>query len=309
MTDERDHTDEHAAIVERLRDALRDRAETIEPSPDGLRHIEEELMSNQTDDAPASSQGPGRLRPWLIGGGAVAAAVLLVVIGLVVTNEDDEEPVVADSTTSTTEATTTTPTSTSTTTTPADAFPPDVDPYGVAYPSPLSSQRFESPDAAAQSYATQVLGFTELELGEFQQGDSRSGEIEITDRPGNAVTTIILRQMEDDTWYVLASVATDIAVSTPAAGDAVTSPFTTSGEALAFEGTVDVLVRTQDDPMPLGEGFVTGSGTPPAGPFEGTIEFDAPTEETPGILIYRTLSAEDGHVLQASSFPVRLTPG
>lgn len=303
MTEPNDHDTE-----DRLRAALAARADSIEPSPDGLTRIEEAVMDDQptttTDDAPSDT------RKWWIGGGAVAAAVLLVIIGLVVTSEDDDEGVVADTTTteptSTTEATTTTA---ETTTTEADPFASPVDPYGVAFPGPGTSQRFDSPDAAARSFATQVLEFTELEVGEFLQGDSRSGEIEITDRPGNPTTVVLLRQMEDDSWYVLGSVATDITVDTPAAGDAIGQRFDTTGEALAFEGTVEVLVRAQNDPMPLGEGFVTGSGVPPAGPFEGTIELDTvPDEDTPGIAIYRTLSAEDGHVQQATSFPVRITP-
>ena len=112
--------------------------------------------------------------------------------------------------------------------------------------------------------------------------------------------------MEDDTWFVLGSQTEDITVDAPAARDDVSSPFETTGEALAFEGTVDVIVRTQDDPALIGEGFVTGSGTPPAGPFEGSIEFEPPSADTAGIVVYRVLSAEDGHVVQATSFPVRL---
>ena len=90
----------------------------------------------------------------------------------------------------------------------------------------------------------------------------------------------------------------------------LTSPFSTTGEALAFEGTVDVVVLASTDlSAPIGEGFVTGSGTPPAGPFEGEISFTAPAEDTPGIIVFRTRSAEDGHVEQATSIPVTLLAG
>lgn len=249
-------------------------------------------------------------RKWLYGGLSAAAVVILLVVGLVVLGDDgDDTGVVADSTTSTTDTTTPTTDTTTTSTTTEPPFQPDVDAFAVAYPSPLTSQRFESAESAAQSYANDVLGFTELIVGEFRAGDSRSGEVPITDREGGPETTVLVRQMEDDTWYVLASITEDITVDTPTAGDAITSPFETTGTALAFEGTVDVLVRAQDDPEVLGEGFVTGSGTPPAGPFEGSIEFSRPAEETPGIVVYRELSAEDGHVRKATSFPVRLRPG
>lgn len=296
-----DPTPESTDVERRLRAALSDRAARIRPSTDGLDRIEEKLMEERTQDN----------RKWLYGGLSAAAVVLLVVVGIVVLGgDDDESPVVADSST-TTETTTTTSTSTTTdttTTTTEAPFQPDVDAFSVAYPSPTSSQRFETPESAAQSYAMEVLGFTELVPGDFQAGDSRSGEVPVTDREGGPETTILVRQMEDDTWFVLASVTEEITVDTPTAGDELSSPFETTGSALAFEGTVDVLVRSQDDPAILGEGFVTGSGTPPPGPFEGSIEFSPPTEETPGIVIYRELSAEDGHVRKATSFPVRLQP-
>ena len=296
--------DDHRAVEDRLRAALADRAAHIEPSPDGLDRIEEELMS----EAPTNTS-----RRWIIGGLSAAAAVLLVVVGLVVLADDDEQGIVADSTSSTTEATSSTttegPTTTTEGTTTTTVFTPEVDPYDVAFPPPTTSRRFDSPGPAAQAYASEILGFTELEMGEYLAGDNRSGEIEISDRPGGQVTVVFLRQMEDDTWFVLGSSNSDINVDRPTAMGSVASPFTTSGTALAFEGTVDVLVLAQDDPEPLGEGFVTGSGTPPPGPFEGEISFTAPAGDTAGILVYRTRSAEDGHVQQATSFRVRLLAG
>lgn len=283
----------HEPAEARLRAALVAHAETIEPSRDGLERIEERLMTRSTSPT---------TRRWLLGGGAVAAALLLGAVAFVVTDEDDAG-VATDSTSTTT--TTVDPTTTTTTEAP---FTTDVDPAAVAYPGPLTSQRFDSPDAVVANYARDVLGFTEFVQSDFREGDSRSGEVPVSDREGGPETVILVRQMEDDTWFVLGSVATDITVDSPEAGDGISSPFETSGQALAFEGTVEVIVRTQDDPTPIGEGFVTGSGVPPAGPFEGEIEFTPPPEATSGIIVYRTLSAEDGHVLQATSFPVQLQP-
>lgn len=278
----------------RLRDALRARAETIEPSPGGLDQIEERLMNETKTD-------PTRRR--MLAAVGIAAAVVLGVVAFVVT-DDDDAPVATDSTT-----TSSTTTTAETTTTTEPPFSSEVDPYGVAYPAPGTSQRFDSPEAAGAGYARDVLGFTELVVGEFREGDSRSGELPISDREGGIETIVFVRLMEDDTWFVLGSQTEDITVDAPTARDDVSSPFETTGQALAFEGTVDVIVRTQDDPALIGEGFVTGSGTPPAAPFEGSIEFDAPSADTPGIIVYRVLSAEDGHVVQATSFPVRLLAG
>lgn len=302
MTDPTDGPHTPPSAGDRLRAALHREAASVEPSDHGLTRIEEKLMTTQASD---------RTRRWVLGSVAAAAVALVAVLGAVVALDDGDDtdtPVVADSSTSTPPDETTSTSTSTTTTEPEPAFEPAVDPYGVAYPSPLTSQRFQSPDSAVQSFATEVLGFTELTMSDFRPGDNRSGEIAIADRAGNPETTVFVRRMEDDAWYVLGSEATDITVERPEAGDTLSSPFATAGVALAFEGTVDVLVRAQDDPTTLGEGFVMGSGTPPAGPFEGEIAFDPPSEERPGIVVYRTLSAEDGHVLQASSVPVRLAP-
>lgn len=300
-------TDDHAGrsgerpIEARLREALAARAATIDPSSDGLDRIEEELMSPSPLD--------GNRNRWIIGALSAAAAIVLVLVAVTVLDDDDDADVTADTTTTTADTTTTTGSTTTTEVTTTEPFAPDVDPFSVAYPSPTTSQRFDSPESAAQTYATEVLGFTELELGEFREGDSRSGEVPITDRPGGPETSVLVRQMEDDTWFVLGSTVEDIQVDEPQAQDAIGSPIQTSGTALAFEGNVSVVVLAQDDPgAPIGEGFVTGSGSPPAGPFEGEITFTPPTSETAGVLVYRTLSAEDGHVQQATSFPVRLQP-
>lgn len=293
---------------DRLRTALSEHAQTIEPSGDGLQRIEERLMDPQNDigDPGANGQSAGRRNPLLIGAAAAAAVVIGIVTFVAISDSDDSDVVADTTTTSSTSTSTTTTTSPPTTTEPP--FAPVVDPFAVAYPGPLTSQRFDAPEPAGRGYATDVLGFTDLVAGDFQQGDSRSGELTVSDRDGGPETTIILRQMEDDTWFVLGSQTSDIVVETPEAGDLLASPsFDTTGMALAFEGTVDVFVRLQSDPAPIGEGFVTGSGVPPAGPFTGTIDFDAPGAELPGIVVYRTLSAEDGHVVQATSFPVSLT--
>ncbi len=292
----------------RLRAALAAAADTIEPSGDGLRRIEERLM----EDTTASNRNK-----VLVGIGSVAAALLIGVVAFVAADSDDDDGgVIADSPSSTTTtidtttSTTTTETTDTTTTVTEPTFTPDVDPFSVAYPDPLTSQRFDSPESVAMAYSTEVLGFTELVLVEYREGDGRSGEVIITDRPDRLETAVLVRQMEDDTWFALGSQTPDIVVDSPAAGDTLDAPsFDTAGSALAFEGTVSVSVLARADAESLGEGFVTGNGTPPAGPFSGTIEFTAPGTTVPGIIVYRVFSAEDGHVTQATSFPIRLAAG
>ena len=295
MTDERTTTD-------RLRRALAARAETIHPEPDGLDRIEERLMAR----TPLTDT-----QRWTIAGVAAVATLLIVTLFVVSAGEDDDDTDVATDTTTTTsapeETTTTTTTEPEETTTTAP-FAPAADPFSVAFPSPLDSRSFEAPPAAARAYATEVLGVTELVLGGPTTTGEGAAEVAIQDREDGPTTTVFLEQRDDGAWYVIGSETEDIVVTAPGPGTSLATPFETSGEALAFEGTVEVVVLAQGDPGPLGQGVVTGSGTPPAGPFSGTIEFRSPSEPTAGVLVYRVRSPEDGRVVQATSLRVRLTP-
>ena len=130
----------------------------------------------------------------------------------------------------------------------------------------------------------------------------------IRDREDGPETVVSLQRMEDGTWYVLGASTEDITVDAPGPGTSLASPFETTGQALAFEGTVQVVVLAQGDPAPIGEGVVTGSGTPPPGPYDGRIEFRPPKEPVAGVVVYRIHSPEDGRVERAAAVRVRLTP-
>ncbi len=236
---------------------------------------------------------------WILGGVAAVAAIIAVA-ALVISGGDDE----STATTTTTSTTTSTTTTTAPTTT--TSFTQPVDPYAVAFPSPTDSRRFDAPAPAARSYATDVLGFTDLVLGELGRTEGDTAQVSVSDIDGGAETVVQVQQLEGS-WFVTGSQAQDIEVAEPAPGASLATPFQTSGTALAFEGTVDVLVLEQGTPLPRGTGFVMGSGSPPPGPFSGKIVYSPPDEAVPGVLVYRTLSAKDGHVIQATSFPVRLT--
>ncbi len=280
----------------RVRRALDHIAATVEPDPRALDRIEEDH---------AMSRSLSQAQRWVLGGVA-AVAGLLVVLVLVLDGlgDDDDDVETAASSTTSAETTTSTSTTTSSTTT---TFSSEVDAFAVAFPSPDDSRRFDTAPAAARAYATDVLGFTEVEIGTLVEDGTDAGVVPISDRPEGPETRIAVERMGDGTWFVTGSATDDIVVETPVAGAALGTPFETTGRALAFEGTVDVLVLRQSSATPVGTGFVMGSGTPPAGPFEGRVFFGGQAPDVPGVLVYRELSAEDGHVVKATSFPVRLT--
>ncbi len=238
---------------------------------------------------------------------ALALTGMLLASSLTACGDDDDtastgdtSTTVAPSTTSTTTASTTAPTTTDgpgTTTAPTDTTAGTVSTATAVFPTLASADRFDDPVELATAFATEYLGFTEPVVGEFQAGDSRSGEVSIQPSADGPITTVFARQLEDDTWWALGSATDNIVLDAPAAGDTVTSPIALEGSALAFEGNVEVELRADDVSEPIASTFVTGGGDV-ARPFSGSLEFEAPPAEY-GAIVLITHSAEDGTVWQA----------
>jgi hypothetical protein len=234
----------------------------------------------------------------------VAVAVIVALVAVLVWQRDGDDDTVTDPTTTevpTTVAPTTAPTTAPSTTTPTPTSTPAPAPGDTAtavFPDPSTSLRFDDPVAAAGAFAVDFVGFTDPVVGEFAQGDSRSGEVEVRPKAEGPATTVFVRQLgSDDSWWVLGSATSDITLDTPATGDTITSPVALTGTALAFEGHVTVEVRQDGAREPIGTGIVTGGGDM-VRPFSGEVEFTAQTTER-GALILLTDSAEDGRVWQA----------
>jgi hypothetical protein len=265
---------------DRLRAAITRRTTRIEPSPDALHRIEEKLMD--------AERATHRNR-WLIGIGSVAAAAAVLVGVLALTDDDDPEVDTVGTTTSTTESTTTTEATTTSVVAPAE-----VDPAVPIFPDPATSRRFDSPESAVHNFVVEVVGMTNPTLGAFQQGDSRSGEIEVRAFADQGDPTIVLvRQLEDDSWYVLGGAHVSIQPAQPEAGATVTSPLALAGQAYAFEGTVGVRVHADGATDPIGTTFVTGRGDGVLGDYDGEVDFDLAGAPN-GFILYLSEGGEDG---------------
>lgn len=254
--------------------------------------------------------------------GAVAA--LLVALALVWFLRDDDADEVATTstttepeTTTTTEATTTTAEETTSTTAPettTSAPDPDAplspdDAAFVVWPAPDGELRYDDPVEAATGFATELVGFTDPIVGPFQQGDARSGEVEVRAVPDGAVTTVLLRQYgPGDRWWVIAAVTPDIELDDPQPQSAIDDPLRLTGRARAFEGTVQVSVVADGSTEPIGTGFVTGRGDGVLGEFDEEIRWDNPGGGWGAVLLY-TLSAQDGSVWQVSATRVGFIGG
>jgi hypothetical protein len=242
--------------------------------------------------------------------GLIAVVAVLLVLGIgglvwwLVASEDDETASTTTLATTTSEATTTTtePTTTTEATTTTVEFSEltDEERSTVVYPFVDTSQRFDDPVAATLSFVTELVGFTDPLVGEFAQGDTRSGEVEVRSTPDGPVTTVAVRQLgEADTWWVVAADTDEIVIEQPGVAQAVSSPVAVSGRASAFEGTVEVRLHQDGQLDPLATGVFTGGATGELQPYEGELEFPAP-DAAWGALVLRTVSAEDGRVDRAT---------
>jgi hypothetical protein len=162
---------------------------------------------------------------------------------------------------------------------------------------------YDDPVEAAREFAL-AIGFADPVTGDFMAGDGQSGEVEVRAVESSPPSVVFVRQLDDEGgWYVLGATTESIEVDAPEAHEVVTSPLIVAGRARAFEGTVEVLLRADDVDDPLVEDFVTGSGGPDLGPFEGSFDFEPPDVEG-GALLFLSRSSEDGSVIEVDALRV-----
>jgi len=240
-----------------------------------------------------STEGPIRQRRGLlIGAGAVLLVLAIAVVIYAVTRDDsDSTPTAA---TTSTGANPTLPTTT------------PVDTSTAVWPAASSTTRYADPVSAARGFATDYVGFTDPIVGEFRQGDARSGEVPVQATTTGTVTTVLVRQL-GDSWWVLGSSTPNIQLTSPSALATLSSPVHLQGTSTAFEATVNTQVRQDGVTEPLGTGTVMGGANGVMGPFDGTLEFAAPAPGSAGALVLLTLSAKDGHVSEATVVRVKFS--
>lgn len=250
---------------------------------------------------------------------AVAVVVTLVVVVLVLTSGDDDDDVATDDTTTSIEETTTTEaeetttteaeeTTTTGSTTTAPGAVTDAEAATVAWPDPLEGAGYDDPVEVATDFATEVLGFEDPVVGALQEGDSRSGEVEVQATDDGPVTTIGVRQMSDDRFYVLFAATSEVELLLPTAGSAIDAPLEVEGWGRGFEGQIEVRVHDRATGEPLGEGFVTGGGAAELEPFDGEIDWDNPGGGR-GLVVASVPSGADGSTWAATALPVGFIGG
>lgn len=302
-------------IDERLREALHHRAEGVEPGEGSWRQIQQRV-----DEA-----NRRRRRNWAAGAtGAVAAAMLLVVV---VATLGGGEPRVVE----TGPAASLVPTVPPALPTPPDGRPsrgdtgaPTVVPgiWPLHTVADLESYQqsggssYEDPVEVARAFAVEYLGMMKPVVGEPVEGEAGTVEVVVRPRdesrqpmPPGAMDTIVElsplgggRQNPAGPWNVISTTSSNIRLDGERLVQGAASPIAVSGEAAAYEGTVQIEVREAGMAAgeALGRDFVTAGALGAFGPFATAVSFDAPTTKGLGALVLYTESAVDGSTLEAT---------
>jgi hypothetical protein len=215
----------------------------------------------------------------------VSATVVALVAGVVVgaCGDDDSttEPTstTAGSTAPTAAAATTTDAPPTSTSVPATTTSPPV-PLEQPAVWPASGTVVATAEQAGADFVASVLGVPPR-LGEFQAGDSRSGEIEVlapaeTAGAGSPIvrSVLLLRQLgPSNGWFVLAATNDHTAIASPESGATVSpGPVTVAGVGRGFEGLVVVEAFVAGTRTVLDQATAQGGATESSEPFEVVLD-------------------------------------
>jgi hypothetical protein len=197
-----------------------------------------------------------------------------VLVAMSLASCGDDATTTPTTTPTTTTTTTTTPTTTTTTTT--------TTPVALEQPAvwPAAHMVVATPEQAAADFVEQVLGVPAV-LGEFQQGDQRSGEIEVFLAGENEASAtlwpraiLFLRQLGPaDGWFVIGAASEHVTIATPRVGDVVSAgPLTVEGMGRGFEATLVVAAFVPGNPEPLDLAVTFGGALDIAEPYRAQLD-------------------------------------
>lgn len=270
---------------DRLRDAIRARADSIEPSAEGWQRIEAKLGTARH----------GRRGRYVVVPAAAACVAAALVGASLIADDDAPQPIANDPSPSATSTTGPAPTTTVVPTRSAYLWPSD------------PSRGYATPELLANAFAVDFLGMSDPVIKPFRQNEPSAGEIDIHPNPRASIRTVLSVQRTSAGWVVSAANSPSIELDTPEHVAVVSSPIELAGRSRSFEG--NILVTLLEDGSTLaagrtiGDGFFTGHGTE-MGPFTASLRFGPPSTDE-GVLVLYTRSMEDGSVVEATVRRVR----
>jgi hypothetical protein len=231
-----------------------------------------------------------------------AAALLLLVVGC----GGDDGATSAPRTTPSSVTATSQPTSTSTSTSPTTVR--------LEQPAvwPAAEVSFATPEAAARDFVTHALGVPPV-LGDFQQGDGRSGEIPVLAPSGGDSRQIVrsillLRQLgPHDGWFVLAAVQDQTSILEPAArAEVAAGPVVVRGQGRGFEGNLVVVAMRPGQGRPLDRAVTSGGSGASPEPFAVTIDLSTARPGETVLLMVRGGTGREEDPGEYSALPVTI---
>ena len=204
-----------------------------------------------------------------------SAALAVAALSLLGACSDDDDGEDAASTTTTEAADSTTTTSTTATTAPTTA-------------STEQPSTDNDPHDAAEAFMLRHFPGDNAALGDFQQGDSQSGEVEVF-RPregggtANLASTLLLRLVDGGQWVVIGAVNPNVTIDSPENGGEVPAgPVTVSGVGRGFEAHIDARAFDAEGEV-VDESFGQGGAQAEPEPYE--IELDLSGAESGSELV------------------------
>jgi hypothetical protein len=297
---------EHTELEDRLRTAVQAHAAGVEADDRSLDTIRRRVRVARH-----------RRRTVLAGAGIAAALAVAVGVprlrdqGQVTTFSEPRPTTTAEPPSTTTAPNQSTPGASSTTVAPA---PSSVDPDEVLWPDPAGELTTDPLDAV-RGFLRQQLEIPDPPLSPFRETEPDVGEVDVHAR-GEAgqtldrvASTVILHRLDGEHWFVTGAVSGDVEIDTPDPQATVASPFTVSGRARGFEGTVNARVLDRFagggvDSSPA-VGTAVGQGLEA---FSVDVSFVATGTER-GVLYVQTDSGVAGGVPSFTALPLRLSGG
>ena len=177
---------------------------------------------------------------------------------------------------------------------------------------PASDVVFETPEEAAASFVSEVLGVDPV-LGDFMAGDSRSGEMQVFS-PGEVEGAELLERGllglriigPNDGWFVIAASSAGVAISLPETLDEVAAgPLVVTGEGRGFEGTIVVTAFTAGDADDvLDQVIAAGGAFETLEPFSATLDLSGASPGDTIALIVRGDTGLGGDPGDFTSVPI-----
>lgn len=179
---------------------------------------------------------------------------------------------------------------------------------------PASDVVFETPQEAAADFISTAFGVEPL-LGDFREGDSRSGEIEVLspgddDDPSTVSPTgvmLLLRRLgSDDGWFVMAAVSDGVSITSPeSTAEVAAGPLPIEGLARGHERNVVVSAFVAGAAQALDDDFtMAGLITPEA--YTVTLDLSGATPGDVVALLVRGDTGLEGATGEFASIPVSI---